>query len=115
MKCAQKRENHKERSIVILSSFGRRSKTNQIAGTMEIFSDEIKGTIYEVRRLTLRDAKKRPAFNQGKAECPVKRWDIAEDTAERGGGESHEVVAKEDERAKGTEEPPSPCVIGLRL
>lgn len=38
---------------------------------MTILGDEIKGTIYEVRRL--RDTKKRPVFNQGKAECPVER------------------------------------------
>jgi len=43
---------------------------------MEIPGDEIKGTIYEVRRLTLRDVRNRPVFNQGRERrCPVKAGD----------------------------------------
>lgn len=49
-------------------SFGDQSLTESATKARR---DEIKGTIYEVRRL--RGIKKRPVFNQGKAECPVKR------------------------------------------
>jgi len=64
--------------------------------------DEIKNTIYEVKRLRERSIKKRPVFNQGKAKCPVKRGSNGR-RRERGIGRGGRRVWKREKNGGATE------------